>query len=320
MSDTENLFSRIAGTARDILNRALLLPKIKDQAVLERFGAVQKDYLKLCGALSGAPALQGPDPNPAYGWDSWAGKIREAFGPGVPLDFLATPLVAGTMVFGRKKGKAQADDRIALVSEVFGAETAASLLREDYPGKPNLTDPAWLTSANRAHQAFHLALYKKVTGADFFAAPTVLEWGAGYGNMARLVKRLNPGVTYVIVDLPELLALQYIYLYSILGPPELNPVCGVSGLAAGKINFVPSSAVMEKRVSLDCGAFISTWALTESPLEAQDLVIGSNCFGAKKVLLAYDKADGNRFAGRLGELGLKEEPAALQPGHAYAFR
>jgi hypothetical protein len=138
--------------------------------------------------------------------------------------------------------------------------------------------------------------------------------------MARLIKRLNPGVTYIIVDLPELLALQYIYLYSILGCSALNPVCGVSRLVGGKINFVPYSAVMERRLSLECDGFISTWAITESPLEAQDFVIQSKCFSARKILLAYLKVDSNRFAGRLEELGLKEEPATLQPGHAYALK
>ncbi len=320
MSKPENLFSKIQGSARDLLNRALLLPQVKDQAVLDRFNGIRKDYLKLRDTLSGTAAPKGYAQNPGYGWNSWTDKIRNTFSAGVPLGFLSTPIIASTMVVGRKRGKTQADERIALVSEVFGCETAASLLREDFPGKPNITDAVWLTSANRAHQAYHLALYKKVSGSDIASVPVVLEWGAGYGNMARLVKRLNPGATYIIIDLPELLALQYVYLYSILGASALNPVCGASAIVEGKINFVPYSAVIGKKVRLECSGFISTWAITESPFEAQELVIDTKCFNAGKVLVAYAKGDGNRFEARLPGLGLKEEPAVLQPGHIYAFK
>ena len=35
--------------------------------------------------------------------------------------------------------------------------------------------------------------------------------------MARILRKLNPNFTYVLVDLPELGALQYIYLYSVTG-------------------------------------------------------------------------------------------------------
>jgi len=320
MRNTENIFSKVTGEARDLINRMTLLPKVKDPAVIGRFNEIRKDYLKLREVLSGTLVQAGGGANPAYGWNSWSDNIRDTFREGVSMDFLATPILANTMVFGRKRGKSQADSRIANVRKVYGDPKAAELLREDFPGGPNITDPVWLTSANRAHQAYHLALYKNKAGADLSSVATILEWGAGYGNMARLVKRLNPGVTYVIVDLPELMPLQYIYLYSILGPSALNPASGVFGIEEGKINFVPYAAVIGKRVSLRCDSFISTWAITESPYEAQDLVMAEHCFGAEKVLLAYAKGDGNKFEMRLPELELKEEPAVLQPGHAYALK
>lgn len=319
MPQIKELLLKAVGYVRDRLNRVFLLPKLREEMVLARFGTVRKKYLTLCGTLSGTPLRENFRSNPLYSWGSWTENIRKAFEHGVPPDFLSVPVLTGTMVYGRNRGKAETDRRIPCISEVFGDKTAA-LLREDFPGLPNITDSRWLTSANRALHAFHLAFYRRITGADFWSSPVILEWGGGYGNMARLIKKLNPGATYIIVDLPELLALQYIYLYSILGPEVVNPACGIEAIVEGRINFVPYSAVMGKKLQLNCDGFVSTWAITESPFEAQDLVLGSKCFGAKKALLAYAKGDGNKFETRLMEIGLKEEPAALQPGHAYAFR
>ena len=72
MSNPENLLAKVEGSVRDLLNRALLLPKLKDQAVLNRFSEIRKDYLKLCDDLSGTVVTKSPNPNPGYGWNSWA--------------------------------------------------------------------------------------------------------------------------------------------------------------------------------------------------------------------------------------------------------
>ncbi len=308
----------LRGTAADVIGRSLLLPKLREPETERRFNDIASGYARLLEQFSGESSTAAA--NPEYQWDSWRGSIAKAFEKGVPLRFLSMPVLAKTMVFGRKRGKQKADERIGAVRNAFGDETAKRLLREDFLGAPAITDPLWMTSANRAHHASHLAHYKLAARTDFWDAGTVLEWGAGYGDMARLLRRMNPRLTYIIVDLPELLALQYIYLGALEGTSALNIASRTGGVVEGKINLIPYEFLAAGRLTPRCDAFISNWAVTESPIEAQKMVIGSGLYSARKVLLAYFKKDGNMFMDSIGPLGLTEDAIPSQPGNAYAFR
>jgi len=308
----------LRGVAADVYGRLFLLPKLKEAESERRFFEVAPDYKRLTAEFYAETAV--PGANPAYQWDSWRKNIRDAFDKGVPVNFLSMSVLAKTMVFGRKRGKKHADMRIEKVREVFGDEIAKRLLLEDYLGAPAVTDSEWMTSANRAHLASHLAHYSDKAKTHLWDAGTVLEWGAGYGCMARLLRRMNPGLTYIIVDLPELLALQYVYLCALEGASALNVATQPQGILKGKINFIPYESLVAGKVVPSCDAFISTWAVTESPIEAQKSVIDARFFSAKKVLLAYFKKDGNMFQSHGDTLGLSEDAIPAQPGNAYACR
>lgn len=69
---------------------------------------------------------------------------------------------------------------------------------------------------------------------------TIVEWGGGYGSLARLIRRLSPGdATYALVDAPILCAIAWRYLSDVLGE---DAVAGVDegGLRPGRVNLVPA--------------------------------------------------------------------------------
>ncbi len=299
----------------------LFRQRLKVIAQTERFDAISRRYHDICADLHRNSPAALPSTSSTYDWGRWAKDISAAFQQGVPIGFLSHPLIASTMVFGRRRGGRAARLRADYVEGVFGPEIARLLLREDYVGLPNVTDTKWLTSANRAHHAYHLAKYASASGKRIWDAARIVEWGGGYGDMARLIRRMREQVTYCIVDLPEMLALQYIYLFSVEGEHSVHIVRTGEGLAPGRVNLVPSAVALCGCIDLSCDAFISTWALTESPLLSQESVTQQSFWGADHVLLAYVRDENNRIACSLPSHQLQELPIELLPsGHAYAFR
>ncbi len=144
--------------------------------------------------------------------------------------------------------------------------------------------------------------------------------------MARIIKRMNPSLTYTIIDLPELLALQYVYLSSIEGENNVHIVKSGSTpqLAIGKINLLSSEMAVSNSGGLDCDSFISTWAITESPRDAQKFVRDKEFFGARRLLLGSLINENNYLAGSLTGIGLSRVPIpisrGIEKGHEYWLR
>lgn len=315
---------RLAGQLYRLLNyprQAILRSQINDPESFRRFELIRNEYSNIFQRLIDAwelPSINGK--SNLYDWTSWSATVYKSFVDGIPRRFLAYPVIAHTMVYGSSGNAKACRDRASFVSEVFGKEIANLLLREDAVGGPMIDDLKWMTSANRAHHAGHLARYFQARNYDFTEIDSILEWGGGYGDMAVIVKRRNPDCTYLILDLNELLALQYVYLAAILGEAAVHLVTPDLPPQSGKINLVPSMAVITGKMSLRCSGFLSTWALNESPADAQKFVADNNYFGASKILLAYAKNDDNVLSKNLGCLGIEEYPDPfLGINDRYAF-
>ena len=270
--------------------RFIARPKIKDKKALKRFFQLKGEYSRVCAMF--LPNRTGSvSDSVGYNWAEWATKIRSAFQKEVPLGFLSHPTIVRTMVYRKQRGVLATRKKILTVEFVYGKSIARCLLKEDYIGLPTISNLPFLTSANRAHHAFHLARYKEITGVNFWDCSSIIEWGGGYGNMACIIRKMNPGITYIVIDLPEILSLQYVYLGSIFGNNSINIVN--HDIVNGKINLVSTQTTMEKGVPLKCDGFLSTWALTESPKSDQLSVIERNFFDAKRVLMASRIDDNN---------------------------
>jgi hypothetical protein len=91
-------------------------------------------------------------------------------------------------------------------------------------------------------------------------APLILEIGAGYGALALALKHALPGATYVIVDLPDSLALSGCYLAT----RQLAPVIVASGepLSPGSVLLCPATA-LERLPPLAIDLAINTLSFAE---------------------------------------------------------
>lgn len=90
-----------------------------------------------------------------------------------------------------------------------------SALEEDNFGSP-LRLP-WLlqTSGNMVHQAYRVSRWELLTGKRIDQLKCIVEFGGGYGAMARLISRLGFVGQYIIYDLPEFSLLQQYYLSNV---------------------------------------------------------------------------------------------------------
>ncbi len=108
----------------------------------------------------------------------------------------------------------------------------------------------------------------------------VVEVGGGYGCLARVAKLTIPEVTYVIIDLPEFCAIQYLFL-SLTLP---NTVVRVhlekpTQLEQGMIHLIPVYFLPELEIT-EVDAFISAFGLSETPKNMQQIIMDKNFFNA----------------------------------------
>ncbi len=313
------------GRVYDLLDtprQAMLCWRLRDERASARFARLRTRYTEICRQLIESWDIPAAANHASlFDWPSWSTTIFTSFRQGIPPRFLCHPDLARTMVYGGDWGGRLCRRRACFVSHVFGEQETRSLLREDTIGGPRISGPRWLTSANRTHHAGHLASYHRACNRDFAALDSIVEWGGGYGDMARLVRRRNPNCTYTILDLPELLALQHVYLAAILGEDSVHLVTPEASPQRGKINFLPSSAVAAGKIGVTCAGFLSTWGLNESPTELQRFAAECDFFGASAVLLGYAKNEDNHLLRFLSRLHIDEylDPF-LPPDCAYAFR
>ena len=208
----------------------IALLAVFNKSQIERFATISKQYNDLCEQLDPQRNMSDryAEKDGLHPWKCHTDIIKKAFFDNTPIGFLRNPLIGRQMV--SQDPPAIIRKKIEFIESIWSREIVSTILREDYVGLPRIANFKYCTSGNRLHHASHLASYKSVIGKEFWSSQNILEWGGGYGNMAHLVRRMNPKCTYTIIDLPELSALQYIYLYSLIGDdvslitPELSGI------------------------------------------------------------------------------------------------
>jgi putative sugar O-methyltransferase len=280
---------------KERVNGVFTLSNLQDNDIKKRFNTIKYKYSSIYQEFQNTQDTLDTK-SIGYDWGSWSGKIRETFKSSVPIDFLSNPLISMTMVFKRISGVKETEDRIKLLETVFNEQKLKKLIVEDYIGKPTISNAKYKTSANRTHHASHLSFYKKAINENFWETNTIVEFGGGYGNMARILRKMNPNLTYIIIDLPELLSLQYIYLGSLEQEENLNIINEKNlNIVQNKINLVSSELIYSNKINIATDSFISTWALSESPDYLQEFVVKKNFFNAKRLLLASYIDDNNKL-------------------------
>jgi hypothetical protein len=225
---------------------------------------------------------------------------------GFDRSFLRQSIIGKTM-FVRAGGDWQRR-QLQFLRSVRPLPVLRELLRENRLGCPYITSLRMLASHNTIHHLYHLLRYEHVTRHSLTTVESVVEFGGGYGNLARLMWKMNPGLTYTIIDLPVLSCIQLAYLGTLLGRERIHLVGETGELAPQKINLLPVP-YLSRAGNLRGELFISTWALSEATRFAQRYVADHGFFGARRLLLGY-QAENALFGSPGGGI---LQPAAFAP-------
>lgn len=213
-----------------------------------------------------------------------------------------------------------------MLEKRFSGDRLKVLLEEDYVGNPRIINSTYLTSHNSIHHLYHLTKFLDKTKSNLDEISTVVEWGGGYGNLAKIFRRLRSTThTYIIIDTPLFSSIQWLYLSTILGPENVKLLQNPGDIVhSDKINLIPICFLDHQDLSADL--FVSTWALSESSKFSQDYVVAHEWFKSKHLLIAYQKSSVDYLpnADRVGILaglsGALIEEIDFLPGNYYAFR
>lgn len=254
-------------------------------------------------------------------WKGFNAKLEKSLLPIPSFSFLNDATIMLSM-FATSGGEWLRKELFFLKKKINERELK-SILEEDYAGDPLLLNSFYLTSHTAIHHLYYFMRFITVTKTKLKNLNTIIEWGGGYGSLARLLRKLNPGVTYVIIDTPLFSCLQWLYLSTIFGEKEVNILLDPkSEIEKGRINLVALPFL--ENIEINADLFVSTWALSESSEYSQDYVLRKNWFDAEHLLLAYqDNPTGLFNPSRVGKLA-KDRGAVIEnmeflPGNHYAF-
>ena len=132
-------------------------------------------------------------------------------------------------------------------------------------------------SVNTLGQLFYFA--KIIEQKDYESIGSIVEFGSGYGCLCRIAKTLLPNTTYIMIDLPEFLAIQSFYLNMTLDNTEIIVHHTVpQSYKSGAIHLVPVFLLEDLNITAD--VFVSPFALSECSSAIQRLVIAKKFFNA----------------------------------------
>lgn len=186
-----------------------------------------------------------PSPSPNGFWSGKRASLRGHIAAGEDVNACLTwPEITSTMFVGNAPYTGLELDALQSSPHWRRYEVA---LAEDPLGSPPMYNR--LTSGNLIHQCYHLMQWESVTGLRVNELESIVEIGAGYGALCKIIRRLGFAGEYMIFDLPELALLQRWYL-------------GELGIAAAWAGDTPEAM-------LTPDLLISLWSLSEMSVETQ---------------------------------------------------
>lgn len=235
-------------------------------------------YKKIKTADDNTSAFIVPD------WQNSVTGLEKSLLPKPPFNFLRHPIVQFTMfVTGQSK---LFKHELEFLEKNLSQDQLKSALVEDPAGHPPLATTQYLTSPNSVHHLFHLANFVSKTGVKLDGISSIVEWGGGYGNLVKIFYRLYGPKTYIIIDLPIMACLQWLYLSTVLDVGVVNLISSPDDkIIENKINLIPLNLLDQFQINGEL--FISTWAISESSSYAHQYVNQRNFFNANHMLIAF---------------------------------
>jgi putative sugar O-methyltransferase len=213
-------------------------------------------------------------------------KARAAFVSliqnGVPEDFLKHSEVAQHFCRGGF-GEPQQHELNYLRSRPGKLWNLVRRYRESKVGGPAIDCRELQISANSLGMLYYFV--RMAEQVELRSLRTIAEFGGGYGCLCRVFLELLPQTaTYVIIDLPEMLSLQYVFLKASSPGYKVVPHAAAPlRIEPGAVNLVPVHLANSLQTRLDL--FVSTFALSETPAKLQEDVARWGFWGSQSVYL-----------------------------------
>jgi FkbM family methyltransferase len=238
--------------------------------------------------------LEQPAPVPVHAiWSKAREELRSYILEQDWRDFLSHP-VCKHMFFRGRWGAGQDRELTALSATDFGRQLLQAH-RDPATGAPRLSERLPGLSTNMLGMLYYLHRVEQQCNGKL--PQTMIEVGGGYGAFALAFMRQNPSASYVIVDLPEMLAIQHYFLTLTLpGQRVTFAGAGEAQPEPGQILLLPATRLSE--VSISCDMLFSTFGFSELPRELQKRIEATGYFNASRIFLA------GQFASEFPELHL----------------
>jgi len=216
------------------------------------------DKKELRQAIRDLPPMNPPGDYPRFTWIRRQAEIREKILNDDPSLFLTWPIVHEALFVGDSPQANMELDEL----KKDGWWRWQRGIRETTFGAPTRMKAWEDASGQMVHQAYILKQWEDKAGKRVEDdARAILEFGGGYGSMARLCYQLGFEGVHVIYDLPELSWLQHYY-------------CSQTGVPRVFIYWKPEW--FEQVVcSITYDLFIAACSLSEVPFELRDFVLGN---------------------------------------------
>jgi putative sugar O-methyltransferase len=215
-------------------------------------------------------------------WASTRNQLAQIVRRSHVVNFLGESSIAAAMVRG-EFGVPQMFEEIYLDSCISNyTKNIISKTSDTTFGNLPRTSSKFNCSTSNLGHLFYLAKvieYASKGGHQPVNIGSVLEIGGGYGNLARLFKQALPDVTLILIDLPEMVALQWFFLRCTL--PNVKVVFHTDsqkGIVLNAINLIPLNLLND--FSLKTDVFVSTFALSECSTNFQEYIAQKRFFEA----------------------------------------
>ena len=164
-------------------------------------------------------------------------------------------------------------------------EDLRKYLVEDSIGNPKRFTSMPESSGNLIHHLYSVSRFLSAYPVSISEMSQVVEFGGGYGSMARLFYKTGFKGRYVIFDVPEFAALQEFFLSSLdrSVPIFRKPTRERGIVILTDIEDFKKQCALEK-----INLFIATWSISESPVELREIILKS-AEDAEYWLVAYQK-------------------------------
>ena len=217
-------------------------------------------------------------------WSQNIAALESYFANQMNENFISNEVVNGTMVFTNRKAHKR---ELKNISDAFDKNVVEEIISKNLNAAFLSGKSRRSTLINSAHHLHHLMRFEQRTGRKFKAIQSVVEFGGGYGNMARVVDNFGTCKTYSIVDLLLFSCIQYVFLSTAAGNDRVAFNDGDSKVNT-RFHLHPLFRT-DSPTNLRGELFLSTWALSESTRATYEWVISCDWFGATSLLLAYNE-------------------------------